>query len=128
MNLFNSGFFKLHSGDMSLFKIDCDHLTAEDYDALAVVVASKYSFSEVEGIPTGGLAFAEALKKHITKDSPYLLLVDDVLTTGGSMKRRRKELEKSSHFLVQGVVVFARGKCPWWITPILNLNEKFRKV
>lgn len=127
MALFNKGFFKLHSGAISNLKIDCDVLTDEDYEALAFLIAKHFKFGDVYGIPDGGAKLAAALKPYITSDSLYCLLVDDVLTTGKSMQKWRKEIERDARFVVLGVVIFARSKCPGWITPIFQLSKKFRK-
>jgi orotate phosphoribosyltransferase len=124
VNLFNIGEFKLHSGSISKFKIDCDALTEKDWEVLACIVADgEIKFGAVVGIPKGGLKFAEALLPYINDDCDRLLIVDDVLTTGKSMKQ---EFKKHSKFYkhIFGVVVFDRGEypCPWWVYPI------FRKI
>ena len=43
------------------------------------------------------------------------LIVEDVVTTGGSMERIRADR------LAVGVCVFARGPCPWWVTPLFQM-------
>lgn len=114
MSLFRNGNYKLHSGAASSWKIDCDHLTDEDWKTLAIIASEILRpFGSVVGVPSGGLKFAEALKKFITVGP--LLVVDDVLTTGASMQDYRSEGSS-------GVVVFARSKCPWWVTPIFQMR------
>ena len=128
MNLFQIGQFKLHSGSVSSFKIECDALTTEDWKALAEQVNNMgIKFSVVEGIPKGGLKFAKALQKYRIIPGgllPYLI-VDDVLTTGTSMNQRRAELiGQGMRREIIGIVLFARGECPEWITPLFQMNSK----
>ncbi len=120
MALFETGAFKLHSGSTSNFKINCDSLTDEDWQTLARIIAERYRFGFVVGIPTGGMKLAEALVPYITEGSRLTLIVDDVLTTGKSMKGKGAEYPGSI-----GVVVFARGRCPSWVTPIFTMHAGF---
>lgn len=120
MNLFQIGDFTLHSGAKSRYKIDCDALTNNDWDALALMLMEIYhpKFNKVIGIPTGGLKFAKALEKYRTIGiAVTTLIVDDVLTTGGSMKRMRAA---TLGFTI-GAVVFSRGKHPSWIHPLFSM-------
>lgn len=117
-NLFQRGNFPLHSGQTSRFKIDCDALTLGDWKTLADLISRNFRFREVVGIPTGGLLLAYALEKYIEPDSSLpVLIVDDVLTTGGSIRQELARIPNSV-----GVVVFARGKCPERVTPIFQLE------
>lgn len=113
MHLFQTGNFTLHSGSQSDFKIVCDVLYQADWMTIARQVAMWTTFQKVEGVPQGGIPFADALSYYA---SPYgcvpLLIVDDVLSTGRSMEQQRNGRE------AVGVVLFARGKCPPWITAI----------
>ncbi len=119
MNLFEKKKWIMHSGTESNFKIECDALTLEDWDTIAHLVAKRISFVSAVGVPEGGLKFAEALRQY-KKSSGPLLIVDDVLTTGASMEKM-----KGIYTTVMGIVLFARGKCPDWITPIFRMNEMF---
>lgn len=116
VNLFQEGAFLSHSGKMLGWKIECDALIDADIECLAWrtvnMIGGTYS---VVGVPTGGFRFAEALKglMHATVD---LLIVDDVLTTGQSMEEQRADR------IAKGVVIFARGPCPDWITPLFQCN------
>jgi hypothetical protein len=74
-------------------------------------------FYGVIGIPTGGLKLAQQLEQYAVDDG-YLLIVDDVLTTGGSMMSMRKQYPEA-----RGLVVFARGPCPAWVTPIFQMGS-----
>lgn len=120
--LFKNIPFISHSGQSLDWKIDCDSLTNEDLDTLARLVSTKIKFGEVIGIPTGGLRFANTLKKYITRGNIYLLVVDDVLTTGKSMKEYYNFQGKPTI----GVVIFARTQhYPIWITPIFELAAEW---
>jgi orotate phosphoribosyltransferase len=125
MNLFRLGDFTLASGKESPFKIDCDALSPSDWAALAKLAAGILPpFSIAIGVPTGGSAFAEALNEHRANDPGRLLpilLCDDVLTTGGSMERMRLECNDLD---IIGVVAFARGECPNWVTPLFSLFKR----
>jgi orotate phosphoribosyltransferase len=109
MNLFRSGEeFKLHSGERSDWKIDCDALTGADWRTLANVIAKRVGpFRNVCGIAWGGLPLREALLPFETKnDNDPWLLVDDVYSTGGSMRHLRSGFPDTAKVI--GVVVFAR--------------------
>lgn len=110
--LFQLGLFQLASGRMSKFKIDCDALTPDDWDCLAVLLLDLVApFSEVHGVPTGGLAFADALRPHVDPGSSFVLVVDDVWTTGGSMREFIHDNIEifGGGRLIQRAVVFARA-------------------
>lgn len=120
MSLFNFGKFKLHSGNISNFKIDCDYLSDDDIEALAKVVSDIIEFGKVIGIPRGGIRFAKALEKYCLSGDDTTLIVDDVFTTGSSMEEAKSELLKVSHMPVVGVVIFARNTCPWWVMSLFD--------
>ena len=142
MNLLNTGAFTLHSGQKTRFKIDCDALSDDDWDAIAELVVSQYEFSEVIGIPRGGDKLASRLAKHTTKNSDTVLIVDDVLTTGTSMIEMRKRLgfSEHTHYHVDdpegyatrtclGFTVFQRGESGlWWVESLFTLNDDFAPV
>jgi orotate phosphoribosyltransferase len=126
MSLFQTGFFQLHSGESSNFKIDCDFLTDEDINAIALQLVHRLpTFRTVEGVPTGGLRLAEALQQYVVpqengwyKDVGYpLLIVDDVFTTGGSVEEHR-----AGRYEAIGAVIFARNPTPSWITPLFRME------
>ncbi len=122
MNLFQIGDFILHSGQMSNFKIVCDYLTDRDWEALAKEIHKRVRFKAVYGVPTGGLKLAKALEKYIEidPDLPHLV-VDDVLTTGGSMLKFAESLNIDKVWDVKGFAVFARGKCPIWVDALFKM-------
>lgn len=129
--LFQLGNFALHSGATAGWKIECDALTAGDWAALAQMAAEILPpFRYVKGVPRGGTAFALALW-HYAGDEGGLLIADDVCTTGASMEAFKAGSERNAagnYCLyrrevanVQGVVVFARGECPSWVTPLFRM-------
>lgn len=115
--LFQTGNFRLHSGEESAFKIECDALTDHDWAALAQIIVTRIPpFGQVEGVPSGGLQLAAELEPYATEGP--LLIVDDVLTTGISMEKYRGPRPAI------GVVIFARGDCAEWITPLFRLAAR----
>lgn len=118
MNLFQSGHFKLHSGSVSRWKIECEALTKADWETLALMAVERLPpFSEVEGVPRGGIPFADALRKHCTPGADMLLIADDVCTTGNSMVKHRAGRPAA------GVCAFARGEWPAWVIPIIIIPD-----
>lgn len=112
-SLFNHGCFFLHSGGCSDFIVECEHLSDRDLAALAAMAAPRLPhFGAVEGVPEGGLRFAAALKKHVTPGAALLLIADDVLTVGTSMEAHRSGRPAA------GIVIFARGNPPQWVSAI----------
>ncbi len=109
------GGFKSNSGKVLPWKIECDDLTSQDWECAARIVMDCVGwFGEVEGVPRGGLSFANALRPFVTGGP--LLIVDDVLTTGSSM-----EAQRNGRAAI-GFVLFARGTCPHWIRPIFETS------
>ena len=87
-DLFQTVDFTGHSGDKLKWKIECDALSTAEWDTLAAMIYEyePRNFGEVVGIPRGGLPLARALEGYATgNDDDPILIVDDVLTTGGSM-------------------------------------------
>ena len=110
MNLFHLHETVLSSGRRSDWKVECDVLIKADWDWAAWVIAHQADFSEVEGVPTGGLPLAAALERY--RLTGGLLIVDDVLTTGQSMEKQRAGRPAT------GFVLFARGPLPSWIQAV----------
>lgn len=72
-SLFQHGNFLLHSGDTTSFKIDCDALSDDDIETLAFEISLRVPpFSNVEGVPTGGLRLAQALERYRDGDGGLL--------------------------------------------------------
>lgn len=120
--------FISHSGKELYFKIECDSLSNESIETLAYIIKCKYDFKKVIGIPRGGIRLAEALKQYCNPNSNLILLVDDVLTTGGSMIKAKEESNEDDKW-IQGIVIFSRIPIEYnsdidWIDPIFQLwNE-----
>lgn len=133
------GDFTLNSGTHSKWKLECDNLTDGEIEGLVVMIKEMVGeFETVEGVPTGGLRLAKAMGKYATRCGGFFpgphLIVDDVLTTGGSMVRtltaRGGSLLRVIPRLpdgaeVKGAVIFARGPCPEWIRPVFQMPECF---
>lgn len=124
MSLFATGDFLLHSGERSSFKIDCDHLTSADWMALSLIIAERVGrFRGVYGVPTGGAVLAVCLQTAATNDrADPLLIVDDVYTTGQSMRDAYAWATDGRQHII-GYVVFARRpvKEPW-ITALFTMG------
>lgn len=118
MSLLQWGDFIGHSGDLLHFKIECDALTDADWEAAAHLVLERVPepFSEVEGVPRGGLKLARPLERYATRNGLHLpLIVDDVWTTGGSMEAHRAGRDAI------GAVLFARNPVAAWVRPVFQL-------
>jgi len=124
MTLFDIGDFTLHSGEKSHWKIDCDALTDDDISVIAMLmhnmIGPATGVKKVIGIPKGGLRLANEFINHVNmRNYGQTVIVDDVLTTGKSMWDMR-----AKHNLIEdeavGLVIFARGKCPWWVHPLFQ--------
>lgn len=114
--IFIKGKFLSHSGFPLPWKIDVDSLGDMDFKCLAWLGSRIIGpFSEVEGIPRGGLRFAQVLQAYKGKEGPKLI-VDDVLTTGKSMENARMGMP------AKGLVIFNRGIKPPWVESIFQLN------
>jgi hypothetical protein len=115
MSLFQHGEFTLHSGSISDYKIECEALTPSDWDALARIIKVRIpAFGAVYGVPRGGVPLQEALTPFATgNELDPVLIVDDVYTTGASMREAAKQSRWNGPVL--GVVVFAREPViePW---------------
>lgn len=124
MSLFKLKKFTSHSGLFLNWKIDCDALSYKDWKTLAKIISDKYPFKNVYGIPRGGVKLARALQPYIDHSSPFILIVDDVLTTGNSMERmRHQHVDITPIKNIIGVVVFARHKPADWIKPLFTLGK-----
>lgn len=123
-NLFVSGNFILHSGDTAAWKIDCDALSDQDISALAIIARDALGphalFGDVVGIPRGGLRMAEAMRQYLTPGARPVLIVDDVLTTGRSVRKKRDEINAKG-VGVLGLVIFARTDAEPWVTRLFQM-------
>lgn len=107
--LFQWGEFTSAAGLDLMWKIQCDGLSANDWECIANVMARKMRpFETVHGVPRGGIPFAAALAPHC-RPGGMVLLADDVWTTGKSMTAFAHSLGEQDWI---GVVAFARGDLP----------------
>jgi orotate phosphoribosyltransferase len=125
MSLFQLGDFILASGKKSPFKIDCDFLSWDDWQTLAFLLAQRVqTFCDVYGVPTGGEMFAKALKPYAVEDSEYILIVDDVWTTGESMNKFETKIgwDTGWRYGLVRAVAFARAPVPISVTALFSLS------
>lgn len=119
--LFQTGDFTLASGAKSRWKLECDALTQADWEGLAAIAMEHLPpFRAVFGVPRGGLPLARALDQHVAMSGP-VLIVDDVWTTGGSIKKFIKEWEFNDYI---GLVAFARNPVESWVTALFQMPVK----
>lgn len=129
MRLFQEVDFKSHSGLDLNWKIECDCISKKEWKCLATMIMDYETrpFCSAVGIPRGGVMLGSYLNLYSTQDynDPYLI-VDDVLTTGGSMDEfadqyfRNRDI-KNGYF---GWVVFARNKPQNWVKSLFQMPEK----
>lgn len=124
-NLFQLGNFVLSSGYETDWRINIESLAFEDIQTLAKLISDRTPmFGDVIGVPTGGTAIALALRRYTVALCPLVLLVDDVLTTGESMRKMRPT---RPHI---GYVIFDRSLSnrPDWIGALWTLagTEDFK--
>ena len=120
--LFQQQDFIGHSGKPLTWKIECDAIQDVEWATLAHMIQEleRRPFGEVVGIPRGGLKLSGYLNEYSTQNpkDPYLI-VDDVLTTGGSMEEFKEEHFKDKKTV--GWVVFARRKPADWINALFQM-------
>ena len=131
-HLFQEENFKSHSGLDLTWKIEMDALDPEEWKCIAKMImeVEDRPFCKAVGIPRGGTKLAEYLNEHSTgKEEDSLLIVDDVLTTGGSLDyfadqyfRNRKPKD---YF---GWVVFARTQPPTWVDALFRMPYIDKKL
>ena len=121
-HLFVEQDFTGHSGDQLHWKIEMDALADAEWKCIARMINEyqQVSFQAAIGIPRGGLKLSGYLNEYATQNSkdPYLL-VDDVLTTGGSMEQYRDEHLKEKDVI--GWVVFSRTNPAGWINSLFQM-------
>ena len=113
MSLFTFGGLEL------LWKIECGVLTKADWHTIAAIVGPCLHFELIMGVPDSGIPFAMALSPW-AKRGGGLLIVDDVITTGGSMESFRDGRK------AKGLVLFDRSEDrPSWVDAVWTLNQMF---
>lgn len=138
MSLFQWGDFTLHSGEKSWWRIDCDDLTDSEIALFAKLIRERAGMFHHAACPVShyGSAAPRLVRALSTYRSDWLgrgnfvcLIVDDVLTTGASMEEVKakegaaRSLPSGKKTEFWGAVLFARGPCPDWITPIFQLVQ-----
>ena len=123
IELFQKIDFKSHSGLDLTWKIEMDALTPNEWECIAhMIMEHTPPFREAVGIPRGGNILGRLMNKHGTgqRQDP-ICIVDDVLTTGGSMKefRRKRQWRNPTEYI--GWVVFARSKPPDWVKVLFQM-------
>lgn len=118
MDLFQTGSFKLHSGQTRDWKIECDAITDSGWSTLARIISPLLpSFQEVIPVPRGGIKWANALKEYCTEGYGCKLIVDDVWTTGDSMEEMRAKVTG----VKSGLVLFACAQPYDWVIPMFSM-------
>ena len=121
VDLFQKVDFKSHAGLDLSWKIEMDALSNNEWKCIAHMIAELSDpFQAAIGIPRGGVKLSGYLNEYCTHapTDPYLI-VDDVMTTGGSMEVFKKEHFKDKHVI--GWVVFARGQVPIWCDALFRM-------
>ena len=121
--LFHSIDFKSHSGLKLKWKIECDALSDPEWFTISqMIMEISVPFKEAIGIPRGGTKLGNLLNQYGTgKREDPVLLVDDVLTTGESMNEFKRKRQWRNPVKYIGWVVFARNKCPDWVTALFQM-------
>jgi len=124
MNIFQEVDFKSHSGLDLSWKIECDGVSKKEWKCLTEMIMDyeKRPFQSAIGIPRGGVVLGSYLNQYSTEnpDDP-ILIVDDVLTTGGSMEEFKRERMFRNPTKYIGWVVFARGFPPEWCRALFQM-------
>ena len=124
MDLFQSVNFKSHSGLNLTWKIEMDALSEQDWFTIKkMIMEITPPFREAVGIPRGGVKLGDLLNEHATgKEGDPICIVDDVLTTGGSMEFFLTQYQRNRRpFTAIGWVVFARTQCPPWVKALFQM-------
>ena len=125
--LFQKMNFVGHSGKKLTWKIECDAIQSSEWVTIAHIIneLEKRPFGEVVGIPRGGVTLGNILQGYATgKDEDPLLIVDDVMTTGGSFKYFAEQYFRNRPYRkFFGWCVFNRGSddAPAWVTSLFTM-------
>ena len=125
--LFQKMNFVGHSGKKLTWKIECDAIQSSEWVTIAHIIneLEKRPFGEVVGIPRGGVTLGNILQGYATgKDEDPLLIVDDVMTTGGSFKYfAEQHFRNRPYRKFFGWCVFNRGSdnAPAWVTSLFTM-------
>ena len=123
IDLFQKIDFTSHAGLDLTWKIEMDALTRDEWECIAhMIFELSPPFKEAIGIPRGGVKLGKLLNLHGTgKREDPICIVDDVLTTGGSMNefKTKRHWRNPSKYI--GWVVFARNKPPSWVKALFQM-------
>ena len=123
IDLFQKKDFTSHAGLDLTWKIEMDALSLPEWSCIAhMIMELSPPFREAIGIPTGGTMLGKMLNAYGTgKREDPICIVDDVLTTGGSMHefRMKRQWRNPSKYI--GWVVFARSQPPDWVTALFQM-------
>ena len=123
IDLFQRIDFTSHSGLDLTWKIEMDALTRDEWECIAhMIFELSPPFKEAIGIPRGGVKLGKLLNLHGTgKREDPICIVDDVLTTGGSMNefKRKRAWRNPTEYI--GWVVFARTEPPDWVSALFQM-------
>ena len=129
IDLFQRIDFTSHSGLDLTWKIEMDALTRDEWECIAhMIFELSPPFKEAIGIPRGGVKLGKLLNLHGTgKREDPICIVDDVLTTGGSMNefKTKRHWRNPSKYI--GWVVFARNKPPSWVKALFQMPIEAQK-
>lgn len=119
--LFRWGQFTGAGGGTLDWKIECDALDADDWACIANVAAKTLRpFSGVAYVPSSGQKLAKALEPYRISGVDRWLVVDDVWTTGASMRMHVQTMGLTEWI---GYVAFARGALPNNVTCFANITS-----
>ena len=123
IELFQKIDFKSHSGLDLTWKIEMDALEDAEWKCIArMIMELSPPFKEAVGIPRGGVKLGNLLNVHGTgKREDPVCIVDDVLTTGGSMEEFKIKRQWRNPTDYIGWVVFARSKPPDWVKVLFQM-------
>ena len=127
IDLFQKVNFKSHAGLDLTWKIEMDALSRDEWECIAeMIIELSVPFKEAVGIPRGGTILGNLLNQHGTgKREHPICIVDDVLTTGGSMNefKRKRQWRNPTDYI--GWVVFARSEPPDWVNVLFQMPRRW---
>ena len=123
IDLFQKKIFVSHSGVDLKWKIEMDALSHKEWECIAsMIMELTPPFKEAIGIPRGGNILGKLMNHHGTgKREDPICIVDDVLTTGGSMNefKTKRQWRNPSKYI--GWVVFSRSQTPHWVNALFQM-------
>ena len=123
IDLFQKIDFTSHAGLDLTWKIEMDALSHREWECISHMIRElSPPFREAIGIPRGGNVLGKLLNRHGTgKRTDPICIVDDVLTTGGSMNEflQKRQWRYPTKYI--GWVVFARNKPPHWCKALFQM-------